>query len=334
MKSKKKQVFKEIEQADIIVLASPVAGSGMRMTAIVLGMAVLALSLAGCSSVPERPSGACAAAAMSGCSPYFPGVLGAGFRYSVQGPLLDPGPSYWVYTGKSMASKFDRAVPQAVWIVSHYNGKGTRFTFPGTQVNEDILFSSRERNEDALDLFDRQGIQVWLQLEPGQAPVEELIRIVLRRYGHHPCVIGIGIDVEWYCTERFAGEGFIADEDAASWVSAVRSFNPSYWLFLKHWDAARMPPNCRNGIVFVDDGQQFHSLDAMTAQFTAWGRAFYPAPVAFQYGYPSDRIWWESLSDPADEIGRRILSCVPNTGGLFWVDFTVLDVFPPVQNYY
>jgi hypothetical protein len=297
---------------------------------------ILAASLiAGCSSIqPVQPQKSPCIPEMTGYNPYSPGVLGAGFRYSVHGPLLDPGPRYWVSTGKSMASRFDRAVPQAVWIVSHYNGKGTRFTFPGTHENEDILFSPRERNEEALDLFDRQGIQVWLQVEPGQAPVEELIRIVFQRYGHHPCVIGIGIDAEWYCTERFAGEGFIADENAMSWVNTVRSFNPDYWLFLKHWEISRMTPNYRNGIVFVNDGQRFQSLEVMTAHFTAWGKAFYPAPVAFQYGYPSDRVWWEHLPDPANEIGRRILACVPNAGGLFWVDFTVLDVFPPIQNYY
>jgi hypothetical protein len=303
----------------------------LRAAACALCIVFAACFLAGCSSLPEQPSGVMETPRYH---PYSPDVLGAGFRYSVQGPLFDPGPRYWVSTGKSMASRFGHAVPQAVWIVSHYNGKGTRFTFPGTQQNENILFSSKERNEEALNLFDRQGIQVWLQIEPGQAPVDELIRIVLDRYGHHPCVIGIGIDLEWFCTEQYAGEGFIADEDAMSWVRTIRSFNPDYWLFLKHWEKSRMPPGYRDGIVFVDDGQQFDSLESMMAHFTDWGKAFYPAPVAFQYGYPSDRVWWEHIPDPADEIGRQILACVPNAGGLFWVDFTVLDVFPPVHNYY
>jgi hypothetical protein len=61
----------------------------------------------------------------------------------------------------------------------------------------------------------------------------------------------------------------------------------------------------------------------------AWSRAFAPAPVAFQYGYRSDRRWWRHLDDPPADIGRRILDAAPNTEGLFWVDFTVLEVFPP-----
>jgi hypothetical protein len=52
-------------------------------------------------------------------------------------------------------------------------------------------------NEEALTLFDEMGAQVWLQVEPGNAPVEDLIHIVLERYGHHPSVVGVGVDVEW-----------------------------------------------------------------------------------------------------------------------------------------
>jgi hypothetical protein len=51
--------------------------------------------------------------------------------------------------------------------------------------------------------------------------------------------------------------------------------------------------------------------------------------VAFQYGYESDERWWRHLDDPPADIGRRILTASPNTEGLYWVDFTVLEVFPP-----
>lgn len=90
-----------------------------------------------------------------------------------------------------------------------------------------------------------------------------------------------------------------------------------------------MPPTQREGILFVDDGQQFQSLDQMVAEFAVWGQTFYPAPVAFQFGYPDDRTWWGGFADPADQIGQAILKKVPNTAGLYWVDFTVLDVFKP-----
>jgi len=67
----------------------------------------------------------------------------------------------------------------------------------------------------------------------------------------------------------------------------------------------------------------------MVSEFRAWGKAFTPAPVGFQYGYSTDKVWWQNLQDPPQDIGQALLKNVPNTQGLFWVDFTVLDVFPP-----
>ena len=90
-----------------------------------------------------------------------------------------------------------------------------------------------------------------------------------------------------------------------------------------------MPPTYREGLLFVDDSQILPSLEAMVNEFAEWGKAFAPAPVAFQYGYPSDKPWWSQLDDPPADIGRAILARVPNTEGLYWVDFTVLELFPP-----
>ena len=90
-----------------------------------------------------------------------------------------------------------------------------------------------------------------------------------------------------------------------------------------------MPPTERDGLVFIDDSQIFDSLEEMIAEFKEWGEHFAPAPVGYQYGYPSDKHWWNELDDPAKEIGDRILEVVPNTEGLYWVDFTIFDIFPP-----
>ena len=52
-------------------------------------------------------------------------------------------------------------------------------------------------------------------------------------------------------------------------------------------------------------------------------------PTPFRCDHLSDGEWWSGLDDPAREIGRRILDVAPNTEALFWVDFSVLEVFPP-----
>jgi hypothetical protein len=201
--------------------------------------------------------------------------------------------------------------------------------FPAQTDEPLIQVSQEDGNKAALTLFDSIGLRVWLQVEPGNAPVEALIHLMLERYGHHPCVVGVGVDVEWYrSTDKPEGQA-VTDEEALAWLAAARSHNPNYRLFLKHWDIKKMPPTVRDGLLFVDDSQILPSLDAMVDEFTEWGQAFAPAPVGFQYGYESDRPWWQELDDPPAAIGRRILDAVPNAEGLYWVDFTVLDVFPP-----
>lgn len=260
-----------------------------------------------------------------------PPSLRTGFRYSTYGPDYDPGPAYWAYVGQQMADRFPDATPQAVWIVAehHTDGRTTRLGFPG---NGEILFttfSEVDGNEEALALFDDLGIEVWLQVEPMSAPVDELIRIVLDRYDHHPCIIGVGIDVEWYDIANYPDGRPVTDEEALSWLSLVHSYDADYRIFLKHWLVNRMPPTARDGIVFVNDAQRHPSFEAMLGLFAEWGETFAPAPVAFQYGYEGDRQWWDDFADPPGDVGAAILAAVPNTEALYWVDFSVLSVFPP-----
>jgi hypothetical protein len=222
-------------------------------------------------------------------------TLGAGFRYSSYGPAYNPGPEYWACVGEQMAAKFQNARPATIWIVGILDGEGTYLSFGCETDNPNIHCGYADINEQTLTLFDERGFDVWLQGEPGNADVDQLI----------------------------------TDEEAKRWVTAVRKHNPNYQLFLKHWEKDWMPPTERDGIFFVDDSQQFESFDQMIGEFTDWGEAFEPAPVGFQYGYPADRIWWQNLPDPPKDIGQTLLNNVPNTEGLFWVDFTILDMFPP-----
>lgn len=255
--------------------------------------------------------------------------LGAGFRYSSYGPKTNPGPDYWLRVGREMADRFPNAHPEAIWIVGVLYGKGTWLSFPGESPDKLIAFGFDDENEAALDLFDKNGVKVWLQVEPGDADMLQLIDLVLDRYGHHPCVIGFGVDLEWHHSSNpDEGEG-VTDEEAAQWLAAIRKHNPDYRLFLKHWLAEKMPETLRDGILFVNDSQGFESLDQMVADFSEWGETFSPAPVAFQYGYPADQKWWGNLADPPGDIGNAILAKTPNAQGFYWVDFTVLDVFKP-----
>jgi hypothetical protein len=255
----------------------------------------------------------------------------AGFRASPYGVTPFPGAGYWEDVAEGMADRVPDAAPGGLWIVGVAGDDGTCYlTFPSPGGSwDDIGFSSEDANEDALDRFDAAGMRVWLQVEPGDADVAELITLVLDRYGHHPSVAGFGVDVEWFRWRNYEGGKAVTDDKAAEWRDAVRAYDPDHTLFLKHWLTDRMPPTERDGLLFIDDGQGVASLSELTAYFSEWGDTFAPAAVGYQFGYETDRSWWADLEDPPGEISAAILDAVPNTQGLYWVDFTVEDVFPP-----
>jgi hypothetical protein len=245
-----------------------------------------------------------------------------------------PEKEYWQSVGEEMASKFANTQPAGIWIVSLYQSNGdTRLNFPlfGNPPPY-ILFTLEEQNEAYLNHFDQVGLKVWLQVEPGGASVDTLIHIILNRYKHHSSVIGFGLDVEWYKTHQFTGGKKLDDNEAERWEAKVKAIDPEYTLFLKHYSKSWMPPSYRGEIIFVDDSQDFtfwsNPFLAMISEFSDWGAKFSPNKVAFQYGYPNDRIWWSTLTDPPREIGNALINNITNCYGLFWVDFTITEVFP------
>ena len=273
-----------------------------------------------------------------------PAPFRAGLRSSPYGPRHGfPEPPYWLAAARSMASRFERAAPTLVWIVGtmekaagaaaqkDYSGR-VRLSFPapgGAHV-ANIVFSAQDANEAYLEQFDRNGFQVWLQVEPANADVGTLIDLVLTRYARHRCVIGFGIDAEWHRWSRQHSAGMrISDAQAEAWDNRVRSFNPGYRLFIKHWLKSKMPPHYRHNLVFINNSQQFSSLPQMRSVFERWGKTFFPAAVGFQFGYPADRHWWKRLDDPALAIGQALRSSIPNTSDLIWVDFTMEEIWRP-----
>ncbi len=266
-----------------------------------------------------------------------PAAVRAGLRSSDYGISPWPSPTWWVNSINSMKNKFDSSVTQAtgssilvVVEIDGMSGPGCWAHFPnpdgGTYAG--VRFDAVDEFEPMLAAFDQAGIKAWVQVEPSHCDMLMLIDLVLKNYGHHASVIGFGVDDEWYQNRTTQVGAPITDAEAQAWVARVKTYNPAYQVFLKHWLESQMPPTYRNGLVFINDSQGFHSLSAMVTDFAAWGAHFTPAPVGFQYGYPRDKRWWSRLADPPGDIGKAIMGQTPNTADLYWVDFSAYDIWP------
>lgn len=257
-------------------------------------------------------------------------VTYGGVRSSGYGIYPFPSPSEWEQAMDTIASYFKGADPCGIWIVGVMGDqKICHLEFPSDgQNHEHISFHQSDKHESYLSHFDNQGIKVFLQVEPANADIQELIDIVLERYGHHPCVVGFGIDVEWYRVSENPGWGIPVENDSAQiWEQKVKSYDQDYQLFLKHWDRSWMPDYYRGDIIFVDDSQGFNTFSYFIDEMTHyWADYFFPNTVFFQVGYGRDQSWWQYLDNPPSDIGVALAERTNQNCGIFWVDFTLQEV--------
>ena len=259
-----------------------------------------------------------------------------GFRFSEGGVKskknygLIPDGDQWVEFVNKMKRNFNKdAKPTVIVIVSqNANNVINIFGFPapkGFYKTEHILYDTKDKFENILTKFDKVGFNVWLQVEPGDNDLITLAKIVFRKYGHHSCVKGFGIDLEWWY-RRSNGQGTkLTDENAKKIVDYVRSINPNYTVFAKHWDPKFMPDNYRDGMIFVDDSQELQTINSAKSEFRAWAKKFSGNPVMFQIGYPADRnLWGDSPINFAKAIINEVTQ-YNNHVGIIWVDFSMKE---------
>ena len=262
-------------------------------------------------------------------------VIYAGVRSSAYGIKPFPTPEAWQQAMMDMQKRFEGSTPCGIWIVGVMGGEHScRLEFPADgRQDSNIVYIDYDKHEPFLTHFDTTGIKVFLQVEPANADLIDLIDIVLNRYKHHPCVIGFGVDVEWYREADNPEWGVKAtDELAQTWNERVKSHNPNYRLFLKHWDRNWMPPTYRSDLIFVDDSQILDDFNAALDEFVSyWSDYFKPNMVFFQIGYRSDRKWWQQLKDPPRDLGVVLAQNITQECGVFWVDFTLREVIPIVS---
>lgn len=199
------------------------------------------------------------------------------------------------------------------------------FGYRGSTRNISFRSKNLIDHDKAFAVYDEQNVKAIIQLETGNANVISCLNIVNMKFGHHPCVIGYGIDAEWYFYKESADKtGRPIDNSMAErWAQKVISFDPIYTLFLKHWDPSHMPPTFRHpNLWFLSDSQDFNGIFQMMEDFKNWAKTYRDSPVGFQVGYEKDAKWWKNMNRPTLTISHEILRNISNTQFLFWVDLT------------
>ena len=261
-----------------------------------------------------------------GTGPYSGKVVGfAAARYGIS-PF--PGSDYWSNFAKLQATKLSGAGTEGVWVIGGiWQGGICYLNFPSSTRYSNIAFASTDENEAYLDYFDTHGIKVYLQVEPGLADVNQVIRLVLDRYSKHPSVIGVGIDTEWYKAPTYSGGKPVTDQEAAQWYNLITSYNSGYTMAFTHWQANHMPPTYRKGVYFLYDGLGASSLADLTSYYVNWGKAFPNNPVGIYLGFTEDKKWWSTYRDPFYTCAQNMFSNVPNTRGVYWTEFEIRSIY-------
>jgi hypothetical protein len=262
------------------------------------------------------------------------GVRSSGYGISGAGFSSFPSAEKWTTAMKTMAGFFPGATPSAtIWLVGEvdYDQKGMILEFPkpddGKTYSALYQFARTDKHEPYLSHFDTQSVQVYLEIEPGDADIPTLIDLVLSRYKNHPSVIGLAIDAEWIGKTSDTGtERPVTDTQAKDWETLVKSYSSSYRLLLKHFDEGNLPKTYRGDIIFANDDEMNDSYSSFKGELKTFADFFYPNDVMFQIGYPSDRDWWSKLASPIPQtIGNSLQTQTRQRFGVLWVDFSIND---------
>lgn len=222
----------------------------------------------------------------------------------------------------------NNAYAQAIYNVNNkFPGSAAWTTLAVGELSELIPVAksmTAEEQEAYLKHLDKMNVQVFVELFPFKDHnVTQDIGKWLEKLKHHKNVIGVGIELEYF--------GKATDELAKAWDEKIKSYNPAYRMFLRHYDPSFMPPTYRGkgDLIFIDDASEGFRED-LNKGFADWANRFAPTACAFQIGYPADEdgmngsntIGWWKLKDPIKQWGEEILPLIKNPDqelGLMWV---------------
>lgn len=232
---------------------------------------------------------------------------------------------YWSQAAKTLAQLVPNSTPTAV-IVAGTNTKGACTLFmpePSSKSNDDktILFSN-DSLDPILTAFDNIGGSVILEVQPGYAPLDQIISALINQYSGHSSLAGISIDARYSGVQAVSNDAYLSDADATTALSSLQSLGSNYSLYLKSASSSNLPTETRTSMTFVSDAAKFSGSDTMLASLSNWASNFSPSSIQVDIGAVADQNWWCASQDAtavmSDLLGAISALQLNNLTGLFW----------------
>ena len=164
--------------------------------------------------------------------------------------------------------------------------------------------------EPYLQHFDEGDQKVILSIQPGRVDPLQLVQILLSRYGHHRCIMGINVDLEW---KKTGEANHASNEERDAWLYAIKQYDPNLKLFLTYFGDYTHFPDDADDLVILFDGEGATQMDLLK-QYGELAGHF--KSMGIYTGYRS--------SHPQAAPVDRILAAAPNTQYIIHTQ----DIFP------
>lgn len=212
----------------------------------------------------------------------------------------------WSYAAQKFGG--EKGVIDLVVAQANINGH-TYLPFPFESRGYLCSFSQIDKLEPYLEKFDAEGLKVILSIQPLKVDVTQIIEILLTLYGHHKCIIGVNVDLEW---KETGIPMHVSNEERDIWLNEIRRHNSKLKLFLTYFvDHTHFPEDMDN-LVILFDGENATQF-SLLRQYKELADHY--TSVGIYTGYSS--------SVPPTASYERIMAAVPNTEYIIHTD----DVF-------
>lgn len=170
-------------------------------------------------------------------------------------------------------------------------------------------YSETDLLEPYLTKFDSENISVILSIQPLNSDIVQIIDILLGRYGHHSCLIGVNVDLEWKTTGT---PNHVDNIERDTWLNAITHQNSNLKLFLTYFKNYTYFPQDKANMVILFDGTG-DSQQNLLKLYSELAKHY--SSVGIYTGYAS--------SSPPTASDQRIIEAVPKTNYIIHTE----DVF-------